>query len=477
MIARSAHDLRQARWTPSRARLAHVVAALSLHAAPLAAWAVPQQVVVELRRGPEVSGAAATGGGAREVAAERTRIEARGADGSAAGLEVTTIGRGGQEVRELLPWDMVRDVSASGVRHPARDYLAMATDLWRARIRIARGDTTLAAPLLAKHWEALRDAEGPTAQLAAEGLLRCAIVDADKGAAIEAWSVSLRLTVAGMETRFPELAPVLDPVTGLLPAIPPFAPASLRTELLARCDATLARATPTGEPPAATVAASALRRFAEIARLSDMPAAPDAPAPAAASKPPIAGPADAQRVPPAARVLEGLAAIVRAADAIALDRALSEFDRANQDPPAFLASWRLAAIGTARARIARAAPADVRNALLVAASLDLLAVPASRLDATGLVDGFALELAASLMREAGDAATAASLEYLRDERMRAAGVRPPEKAKPRASAAGIARTTTIARTIARTTTAQGRPSLAWQASDLTDTSTSQRQRP
>ena len=443
MIAGIATHLRRARWASPRARLAHVVAALALHATPLAmplatalatpraAWAAPQQVVIELRRGAEAPD------GARAGALERTRIEARAADASAAGLEVTTTGRGGQEVRELLPWDMVRDVSASGVRHSARDYLAMATDLWRARIRIARGDTTLAAPLLAKHWETLRDAGGPTAQLAAEGLLRCAIVDADKGAAIEAWTVSLRLAAAGMATRFPELPPVLDPATGLLPAIPPFAPASVRAELLARCDATLARATPKDEPPEAAVAGNALRRFAEIARLSDVLAAPDASAPAAASKPPAAGAADAPRASPSARTLEGLAAIVRAPDAPALDRALSEFDRANQDPPAFLASWRLAAIGTARARIARAAPADVRSALLTSAALDLLAVPASRLDATGLIDSFALESAAALMREAGDAATAASLEYLRDERMRAAGARIPEKVKPRASAADV----------------------------------------
>ena len=87
-------------------------------------------------------------------------------------------------------------------------------------------------------------------------------------------------------------------------------------------------------------------------------------------------------------------------------------------------------------------PFDVRGALLTSAALDLLAVPASRLDATGLIDSFALESAAALMREAGDVATAVSLEYLRDERMRAAGVRIPEAVKPRASAADVDRTST-----------------------------------
>jgi hypothetical protein len=46
------------------------------------------------------------------------------------------------------------------------------------------------------------------------------------------------------------------------------------------------------------------------------------------------------------------------------------------------------------------------------------------------------------MREAGDVATAVSLEYLRDERMRAAGVRIPEAVKPRASAADVDHTST-----------------------------------
>ena len=72
------------------------------------------------------------------------------------------------------------------------------------------------------------------------------------------------------------------------------------------------------------------------------------------------------------------------------------------------------------ARLARASAGadDDRRLLLERAALELLAVPASGLDKTGLVDAYALEEAESLLREAGDGESAAQLAALRAERLR-----------------------------------------------------------
>ena len=69
----------------------------------------------------------------------------------------------------VLPWDLVREVRGDSAG--MGDFLAIGEDLWRARIRIERGDEALAQPILAKHWTRFRDAEGPTAALVAERLL------------------------------------------------------------------------------------------------------------------------------------------------------------------------------------------------------------------------------------------------------------------------------------------------------------------
>jgi hypothetical protein len=119
------------------------------------------------------------------------------------------------------------------------------------------------------------------------------------------------------------------------------------------------------------------------------------------------------------RALSLLADISGAADARVLERAVGAFDRAFDEPPSYLAAWRLAAIGTCRARLARALPADAaRASALGRAALDLLAVPAAGLDASGLVDAYALEEAGRLLREAGDDASASQLDALAREKVK-----------------------------------------------------------
>ena len=322
--------------------------------------------------------------------------------GDMRGLEVRTA-QGG----EIVPWDMVRSVEGQTGTAGIGDYLAMGADLWRARIRIERGDPALAQPLLAKHWGRLRDADGPTAALAAEGLLRCALDANDVRAAADPWLACLRHRNAGIPSRFPGLPALIDAETGLLPELSPFLPAARRQDVIAACEASRTL----GE--AGDVAA-------RIVRIAKGLGAPNGANPESDAK------SDAKDAPRAktpsssgSRAVLALAhieEIASARDARALERATAAFDKDFDEPPSYLGAWKLAAVGTARARMAREVQGDARGAALGRAALQLLAVPAAGLDRTGLVDAYALEEAAKLLRESGDAASAAQLDALVTEK-------------------------------------------------------------
>ena len=350
---------------------------------------------------------------------EAQPVVAASAFGDAHGLEVRT-GAGANEQRSVLPWDFVRDVEGATGTAGLGEYLAVGEDLWRARIRIERGDFALAKPLLAKHWARFRGSDGPTAALVAEALLRCALADGDVRAATDPWLACLRHRGAGQESRFPTLAAVIDAESGLLPELSPFMPASRRADVIAACEAA---AVPSGAGAGAgtgTSASEAAQVAALIVRIakgtSDAAGAAAATDDAAA-----AGAGDAKRQSPALRALTLVDGIASAADARVLDKAIAAFDRAYAEPPSHLAAWRLAAIGSCRARLARATAGDARagarTMAMTRAALELLAVPAAGLDRTGLVDAFALEEAARLLRESGDDASAAQVDALAAEKL------------------------------------------------------------
>jgi len=355
-------------------------------------------------------------GGAADIVAARVSALAEG-------LELRGSDTRTGEWRELVAWDLVRGIAAeeSSIRPPGSELLPMAEELWRARIRLERGDASLARPLLERHRARFLGLEGPTAQLVWEGTLRCAVDAGDLSGATVPWLECLRLGTLGTPSRFPALAEALDDSTGLLPSLPPFAPADRRAELSRSCEEA-AGAVGASASDAARVAERVGARMARLMRLAGARTAQDAAVDAGAQT--------AQRVdalPPAERVLALLEGIVVASDPRQRARAVADFDRAFADPPEFLAAWRLAAIGTSVAGGARAAAGDSaeRVAALESAALELLAVPASGLDRFGLVDAYALEEAALLMRESGNEALARRLETLRAERLsRVRGERP-----------------------------------------------------
>ena len=336
--------------------------------------------------------------------------------GDSHGLEIHTVAagsaRGAAEKGEVIPWDMVRAVEGQSGGTGLAEFLEIGEDLWRARIRIERGDAALAQAELAKHWSRFRDADGPTAALVAEGLLRCALSAGDLRAAADPWLACLRHRGMGIASRFPTLPPAIDASNGLLPELSPFMPASRRAELIGACESAKASGE-SGE------VARSIVRIANGVRIS-------APSGVPGSGPELgleSGNDPAKESSPALRALGLLEDIASAADVRSLDKAVGSFDRAFEEPPSYLSAWRIAAIGTCRARIARTAPvvagaaASDRAGALGRAALEFLAVPASGLDRTGLVDAYALEEAASLLRESGDESSAAQLAALAEQKL------------------------------------------------------------
>lgn len=335
--------------------------------------------------------------------ADSRGIEVRLASGGSALVgwdEVLSFESGGVEARPEL-----RGLDASAYAAE----LARGKDLWRARTRIERGDTALARPLLEKHWAALRAADGPAAVLCAEGLLECALGQGDLRGAVEPWLAVVRHREAGAPARLATAEARVDPATGLLPALSPFVPAKSRAQILAACDAAAAEGGP------AVQLASTLRALIEASGGGAAASSPQAPA--GGARPAKRGAKEVS----AQEWLALLLAIETAPDAKARSAAIGDFDRANEEPPAFLAAWRLAAIGANAARLARASVGTGRASELERAALELLAVPASGLDRTGLVDAYALEAAEGLLREAGDNASAAQISAIRAETAAQAG--------------------------------------------------------
>jgi len=319
------------------------------------------------------------------------------------GLEVQ---QGTAKAAVTIPWDMVRDVEGATIPGLESE-LAIGQDLWRARIRVERGDEALAEPLFTKHWERYRSQDGSTTAVIAEGLLRCALAKNDLRAAVEPWSVCLRIGSNGEPSRYPDLPGILDDTTGLLPELSPFLPTSTRPDL---ADA-LRDAAKSMSAAQAGVASEATARLARILAATERDAKPT---PAAEVS---------RDAAPAVRALSLIEAILSAPDARAAAKAVAEFERILPDAPAYLSAWKFAAAGTHAARMARATTGDSRNRALEEAALAFLAVPASGLDKTGLVDAYALEEAVALLKESGDNVSAAQVATILDEKVRDARLR------------------------------------------------------
>ncbi|OUU92478.1 MAG: hypothetical protein CBC35_07135 [Planctomycetes bacterium TMED75] len=127
----------------------------------------------------------------------------------------------------LLAWDQVRSIE--GIEDPVlaaewARWQPVATDLWRARSRLQRGDRTLSAPLFERHFGLFAsDLNGSEMGLiVAEGLLRSRLRSGAIEALLPAALETVRLRRAGFSTdRYQEMPPVLDEQLWLVPRLAP----------------------------------------------------------------------------------------------------------------------------------------------------------------------------------------------------------------------------------------------------------------
>jgi hypothetical protein len=150
-------------------------------------------------------------------------VDLRGGDVVTAPIEeisIVGVRVGGEEPRTIA-WDAVRLVTGERAA-AAAEFAAIAEQAWRARLRLARGDHALAAPIFEKLWLTYREVSGPTALMVAEGTLACRLATGRAADAIEPWLHAVALREAGIVIAGdPPLAPVLDAETMLVPALAP----------------------------------------------------------------------------------------------------------------------------------------------------------------------------------------------------------------------------------------------------------------
>ena len=133
-------------------------------------------------------------------------VERRGAEPAVEG-NVTLIDDAGIVVRSPLgavhfvPWDRVRSVQTDRTDPTLAARMETAVDLWRARSRVERHDTTLAEPVLERLFEKYQGRTHETALVVAEGLLRCRVARADQVLAVIPALDVARLRRAGVTTE------------------------------------------------------------------------------------------------------------------------------------------------------------------------------------------------------------------------------------------------------------------------------------
>ncbi|MFG0286040.1 MAG: hypothetical protein ACF8R7_16605 [Phycisphaerales bacterium JB039] len=129
----------------------------------------------------------------------------------------------------LVSWDRVLRIEGDQAEKAA-EFMPVADAAWRARRRLERADAVGAEPLFEELFAQTRTWRGPTAAVIREGLMRCRLRRGAQIGAIEPWLALLeaRASVeAGIQpfasewARAAGLGEVLDPATGLAPALPP----------------------------------------------------------------------------------------------------------------------------------------------------------------------------------------------------------------------------------------------------------------
>lgn len=168
---------------------------------------------------------------------------------SDAGVRVRT----GTTPERVLSWDRVERIEGP-LAAEAKGYMAIADAAWRARLRLERGDCASAEAIYEDLFKTFAGQSGPTAAAIAEGLMRCRLRRGAQAAATGAWvawveaAIPLQDYVSELNARdLPDCPMFIDPITGLVPALPPMMMSTPATQAFARGDL-LPRDSKTGAP-------------------------------------------------------------------------------------------------------------------------------------------------------------------------------------------------------------------------------------
>lgn len=293
----------------------------------------------------------------------------------------------------LVGWDLVASLPDQW-EEPAREWAGLADDLWRARVRLERGDFALAERTLEVWLPKVRGRSGPTALLVGDGLLRCRLRRGARTAAIDAWLTWLAAAEGAppfyldsgrpAASRVDGPAVVPDAALGLVPDLPPI-----------WLDVPAVRAF--AEAPAPEAAAS-WRIFAQAFKAAARTEGGQTPdlqllLDELAAPAPRAGDLKAQ----AARLVAAIV-LSRAGDARQRDQARAALAALTSlDERPWAEAWRRAAIGRSMLR-------EPERDKRLEGVLEMLHVPARLPEASPYLTGLVLAEAAVAMRELGDTA-------------------------------------------------------------------------
>ncbi|MEM1185570.1 MAG: hypothetical protein AAGI53_11310 [Planctomycetota bacterium] len=295
-------------------------------------------------------------------------------------------------LQSVVGWDAVRSVDGD-LASPAQPFVAAGRLAWRARTRLERGDAFAAEPLLEPLMAEFAGHRGPTPALIAEGVLRCRLRRGALTSAIPAWLMLLDADRRADRSAplIPSLNPVVDPQTGLVPALPPLWIDDAGVTAFAAQRVSL----PSGDERAGVLA----ELYIASARLSTGLAIEDSLL------------TDAERRSaddPGLRLAWAVVASQLPAGR-ARDRALTELEQviANSgvpdQEPAWTEAWARAALGST---LVRAIDPDTRRLGVI----HLLHVPARFGAEASYLAGLCLARAAETVRDLGDARGADALE-------------------------------------------------------------------
>ncbi len=148
--------------------------------------------------------------------------------------------RSGDKV-EWMGWDRIAAVEGLAPELAAR-VAPLADKAWRARIRLEREDVLAAEPVYEDLFRVYESRRGATACAVGEGLLRCRLRRGAQAAAVDPWLAWVRASDPSTPqprldiTSPPSQPPLIDPGTGLCPALPPVWLNVSSTQAMARRD-------------------------------------------------------------------------------------------------------------------------------------------------------------------------------------------------------------------------------------------------